>query len=421
MNVLTKKQINVNIIIFTISKTIAALGGNVYAFGMGLYILSLTGSASNFAIGLICSVVPRILFGSIAGVWADRFSKKKIIISAQIIQAITLSTFFIIGLSSEISLLLIYGTTIILSICSTFSSITFTSSIPSLVSEEKIQKATSLNQSAVSFAMIGAPILGGFLYSFLTINTFILANAITYLLSATLDGALKFSKKISDDESLMEENNFWSDIKSGFSYIKSNSFLFKILIPVGLLVNFFGVSLQVGLPYIVVERLELTSYQFGIIEGSMAIGMLVMSIILSTKKENKNPLNNMKVGLLALSILFGLLTVPLIWDISSIIVFIYYVSLQLSFGLIVVFLNTPLYVLMQKIISGEYRGRVFGIVETLANVITPVGMIIYGFLFDYLNPSWILVTSALAILLIALLKLKSSSTNRVSTKISEVS
>ncbi|MGC4378897.1 MFS transporter [Fictibacillus sp. Mic-4] len=323
------------------------------------------------------------------------------------------------GSSLEISLPLIYGTTAILSVCSTFSSITFSSSIPNLVNEGQIQKATSLNQSAISLATIGAPIIGGLLYGVLSIQTFIAINAVAYLFSAALDSFLKFEKPdLGDNLNSEQTRNIWVEIKEGFTYVQSNYILYKVILPVGLWVNFFGVSMQVGLPYIVVQRLKLTSYQFGLIEASLAIGMLLMSIFLSTREETRKPLITMRISLIILSFLLGMMAIPLLLPASSSFNFVYYLGLLLAFGLTIVFLNTPLYVLVQKTTPEQYRGRVLGLVETVANVIAPISMIFYGFLFDYLNPVWILLASGLVLFLITIYKMRVSKIQKSSSEIS---
>ena len=68
---------------FTISKIISTLGANVLAFGISLYILKMTGSATSFAMNMVCSILPRVLLASIVGLMADRYSKKMIILLSQ--------------------------------------------------------------------------------------------------------------------------------------------------------------------------------------------------------------------------------------------------------------------------------------------------------------------------------------------------
>ncbi|MBU8909445.1 MFS transporter, partial [Desertibacillus haloalkaliphilus] len=113
---------------------------------------------------LICSILPRAILAPFAGAITDRYSKKTIVICAQIATTLTIVGLLIVTLTSGLSLLSIYVTTVILSLASTFSGIAFTSSITGLIDKERIQKAMSLNQMSISFAAVGSPAIGGILY-----------------------------------------------------------------------------------------------------------------------------------------------------------------------------------------------------------------------------------------------------------------
>src|SRR3954453_10469117 len=68
---------------FTVSKLIASFGAQVYTFAISFYILQLTGSATSFAMNLICSILPRTIAAPFAGYAADRWPKKTIVLTAQ--------------------------------------------------------------------------------------------------------------------------------------------------------------------------------------------------------------------------------------------------------------------------------------------------------------------------------------------------
>lgn len=142
---------------FTISKLISSFGAQVYAFAISFYILQLTGSATSFALNLICSILPSLLIAPFAGYVADNYSRKMIVIAAQIATTLAIGGLLVVSLTSELSLVAIYITTCILSLTSTFSGVTFTSSITGLVDGARIQKAMSMNQMSISFAAIGSP------------------------------------------------------------------------------------------------------------------------------------------------------------------------------------------------------------------------------------------------------------------------
>lgn len=154
--VLKLKKATYHLWTFTISKLISSFGAQVYAFAISFYILQVTGSASSFAMNLICSLLPRTLIAPFAGYAADNYSRKTIVITAQIATTLAIGGLLIVSLTSELSLIAIYVTTVVISITSTFSGVTFSSSVTGLVDEGRIQKAMSLNQMAISFAAIGS-------------------------------------------------------------------------------------------------------------------------------------------------------------------------------------------------------------------------------------------------------------------------
>ena len=68
---------------FLISKLMGSLGAGVYAFGMSMFILSVTGSSLSFATNILLSILPRTLIAPIAGVIGDRVPRKLLVIGGQ--------------------------------------------------------------------------------------------------------------------------------------------------------------------------------------------------------------------------------------------------------------------------------------------------------------------------------------------------
>ncbi len=69
-----------------------------------------------------------------------------------------------------------------------------------------------------------------------------------------------------------------------------------------------------------------------------------------------------------------------------------------GFGVTMIIVNTPMQVMMQKMIDDDYKGRVFSILETMAMALMPLGVVIYGFLYDIFPAQWILIISSLLLI-----------------------
>ncbi|WP_339253440.1 MFS transporter [Sporosarcina sp. FSL W8-0480] len=381
---------------FTISKLISSFGAQVYAFAISFYILQLTGSATSFATNLICNILPRTLMAPFAGYVADRYSRKTIVITAQIATTLAIGGLLAVSITSGISLLAIYMTTVILSLTSTFSGVTFSSSITGLVDEARIQRAMSLNQMSISFAAIASPAVGGLLYGYVTLPVFLImymtASAIAVLLESTMNFKL-FAKRKEVVKGEKKESMLQS-MKAGLSYLKLQPIIMAI-IWVSLVINFLFGAFMVGYSFILIEKMKMAPQHFGFTEGAFAVGMLLMSIFLSVRKEVKYPMLVAKRGILTMGMIMAGIGLPLFFDMPYTVMFAYYATLMFTFGVTQIIVNTPMMVMMQKMINDDFKGRVFSILETMAMALMPLGMVIYGFLYDILPAQWILLVSSL--------------------------
>ncbi|ALC87662.1 MULTISPECIES: MFS transporter [Bacillaceae] len=402
--VLKLKRATYHLWTFTISKIISTFGAQVYSFAISFYILQLTGSASSFAMNLICSILPRTLVAPFAGYVADNYSRKMIVIVAQIATTIAIGGLLIVSLTAGLSLLAIYTTTVILSITSLFSGVTFSSSITGLVDEARIQKAMSLNQISISFAAIGSPAVGGLLYGTVTMPVFLVmymaASIIAVLLESTMNFNL-FAKRKEVVEGEVKESMLQS-MKAGFNYLMKHSIL-KTMVVISLFINFLFGAYQVGYSFILIEKLKINAQHFGFTEGAFAIGMLIMSIYFTSRKELKYPFLVSKWSIVVMGVLMGGVALPLLFDMSYNWLVGFYILLMFGFGISMIVTNTPIQVMMQKMIEDDYKGRVFSIIETCAMALMPLGMVLFGFLYDVLPAEGILIVSSLVLILVVLL------------------
>lgn len=393
------KKATYHLYTFMISKLISSFGAQVYTFAISFYILQMTGSATSFATNLICSILPRTILAPFAGAITDRYSKKAIVIGAQIATTLTIGGLLVFTLASGLSLGAIYVTTSILSITSMFSGIAFTSSITALIDKDRIQKAMSLNQMSISFAAIGSPAIGGLLYGTVSMPVFLITYMTASTIAVILESTMNFKLFAIPKKDIVgdQKESIWQSIKLGVGYLKLQPIILTMLW-IGLMVNFLFGAFEVGYSYILIEKLKMESQHFGFTQGSFSIGMLLMSIYFSIRKEVKYPLLVSKRGILALGAIIGAVSVPLLTSMTYHLMFGYYLLLMFCFGALIIVVNTPLQVMLQKTIDDEYKGRVFSIIETMSMALIPLGMVLYGFLYDKFPGQWILLLSALLLI-----------------------
>ncbi|WP_317851411.1 MFS transporter [Neobacillus bataviensis] len=407
---------------FTISKLISSFGAQIYSFAVSFYILQLTGSATSFAANLICNILPRTLAAPFAGYMTDKFSRKKIAIAAQIATTLAIAGLLTVTVTSGLSLIAVYTTSCILSLTSMFSGVAFTSSITGLVDKDRIQKAMSLNQMSISFAAIASPAVGGFLYGAVSMLVFLItymsASSIAILLESTMNFTLFANRK--DEVKGESKESMWQSMKAGIHYLKQHSLIVTI-IWMALLINFLFGAYEVGYSFILIEKLKMASRNFGFTQGAFAIGMLVLSVYFSVRKEVKFPFRLAKRAFIGMGIIMGGAAVPILIPMSGITVFVYYLVIMFTLGTMMIIVNTPIQVMLQKQIEDDFKGRVFSIVETMAMALMPLGMVLYGFLYDIFPAQWILLLSACLFLVVILILARPSVVRRAHPELNEVS
>ncbi|KGR78796.1 MFS transporter [Ureibacillus manganicus] len=401
------KKATYHLYTFLISKMISSLGANVYSFGMSMFILSITGSAFSFAANLIFSILPRTILSPIAGIIVDRFSRKAIVLTGQAGTALIITGLLVYSLIFGLSIPAIYVTTVFYSICSTFTGIAFTASVANLVDEDRIQKAMSFNQLSLSIAGIGGPIVGGMLFGFLSIELFLVINIVAYVIAFLLESTMNFRLYSKEQGQEQKQESMISSFKEGFAYLKTKQVISSLLW-VLLLLNMFFTSVNVGIQFILVEKLKMEYTLIGFVEAGAAIGMLVFSIYFAARSNVKFPLLFSKRSILGMSALVSVIAIPLVVSFSSGVNFVYFFMVMFLFGSLGVLTNTPIGVLLQKEVDENYRGRIFGILEMMAMGMMPLGTLIFGVLYDLVPAQYILIVSSITLIMIVLVFLRRS-------------
>ncbi len=168
------------------AQIISLLGSGVTTVGLALFAYQLTGGVSATAVignALTLRILAFLLFSQPAGVIADRVSKKRILIAADVVRFALLAFFPFIT-----SVWQIYVLIFAINAVTAFFTPTFESSIPEIVGGELYVKALSLSRVATDVEAVAAPALAGLLV-LLGLRWVFWFDAFTYLVSASLVAA----------------------------------------------------------------------------------------------------------------------------------------------------------------------------------------------------------------------------------------
>ncbi|PEE14542.1 MFS transporter [Bacillus cereus] len=394
-----------NICLYSIAKTISIFGSSIYSFALGLYVLQITGSALNFAITLILGTIPMIVMNPFAGVVADKVDKKKLVVCMDLLSGCLLITVYILSSNYGLNLFIIYTTTFLMTVFTTFFGIGLEAAKPNIVSKERLMSINSISKIIDSVSLILGPMLGGIVFVVFDIKIFIIINGISFILSGISILFIHF--KLFDfninEECSKRRINFIKDIKEGFSYLIEKESLkntFRILISL----NFFlGFAVTVPLPYIINTVLNLSSKQLGIIQGTFPVGMIIGAILvkkITDRFSYSYLLKKLSSMLAVFMIISGIPVLFKSFEVNDFVYVITYCVVMFFLGLIIALIDIPLIYFMQKEIPDKYRGRVLSIGLSLGKMMLPIAMALSGLLLNYIPAYTIPIVGGIVFLIL---------------------
>jgi MFS transporter, NRE family, putaive nickel resistance protein len=169
------------------AQVVSLLGSGVTTVGLALFAYQLTGGTSATAVignALTLRILAFLLFSQPAGVIADRASRKKILISADLLRFGLLALFPFITAVWQI-----YALIFVINAVTAFFTPTFEASVPEVAGNEQYVRALSYSRVAVDVEAVAGPAVAGLLVALLGVRWVFWFDAFTYLVSALLVAA----------------------------------------------------------------------------------------------------------------------------------------------------------------------------------------------------------------------------------------
>jgi MFS family permease len=162
-------------------QSLSFVGDGLRLLSVPLLAYHLTHSALSTGAALICEVAPFSLFALVGGSLADRLDRRKLMIGCDAVRFAVMSFFAIAYAVHILTLPMIYGGLVIISICAAGFLGGQSSSIPYLLGRKQSTKAIAMLLAAESTSNLVTPAIGGALFAYLGPLPALTINALTYL------------------------------------------------------------------------------------------------------------------------------------------------------------------------------------------------------------------------------------------------
>lgn len=383
------------IALFLASQTISLFGSSLVQYAIIWHITLASKSGSAMTLAIVAGFIPTFLISPFAGVWADRYDRKRLIMLADGLIALTtlgIAVYYLAGNEGLWPLMVAsaargLGTGIQMPAVNAF--------LPQLVPPEALTRINAVNGSVQSLMMIVSPMVSGALLSLAPLSALFFVDVVT---AAIAIGMLLFFLDVPPHEKAAAESRpgYLEDMKAGFAYIAGHGYVRSFFV-------FSAVFMFMATPVAFLSPLQVTRtfgsdvWRLTAIELAFFIGMTLGGALMGSWGGLRNRVRTMALA----SIIIGVATVAL----GLIPLFWLYLGLMGIAGVSMPMFNVPSTVLLQEKVEPAMHGRVFGVLGMISSVMMPMGMLVFGPLADVVRIEWLLVGTGAAMALQAFMLL----------------
>ncbi len=353
---------------------ISKLGSSVYLVAVILFIKELTGSPGALGIFQFIAYLPIVLLTPLGGMCADSAFKKRIIIGSDITRGIVMIALGLLALQENLSFSILLIGTFVVSSCTALFLPSAHALFPEIVPADRLRNLNSVKSTSLIGANFAGTSLGGAAFVVFGPAALFIANGFSFALSAVPEAFIRYKdpspgRTLSAFQVLQIIKQQFREVRS---YIRTSPGLGPLLLTYSF-VNSLYPPVILALPFLLEEYYGFGPRVFGVALALLlaggGTGALLYGFLPPKARYNSS---------LLLAALGGLsLLLALLWPIRTALYLWFALPASgAAIGVVHQIITTSLY----RLITPSARGKVFGIMESMASFSVPLAYAAAGFL-----------------------------------------
>jgi len=378
-----------NVAIFLATQAISLFGSALVQLAIAWHITLSTQSGSMMAITVLCGFLPTFLISPLAGVWADRYDRRLLIVIADSVIALcTLALAIVWHLGYE-AVWLLFVASAIRALGGGIQMPAVNALVPQFVPQEHLSRVNAINGTIQSTMTLLSPMVSALLLTIASLPVIFLVDVVTAAVAvAILLSYLRVPPRAPADAA--RAPGYFGDLREGVAYIRRHGFLkafflFSCLIHALIGPQAFLAPLQVARTY--GEEV----WRLSAIEVAFSLGMVLGGLLVAWWGGFRNKLHSMVVANLAFGVggvIYGLAPA-----------FVIYVGTMVIVGLVFPLYNTAAITMLQQRVEDAFLGRIFGVNTMIFSSLMPLSMLAYGPLADVVSVEALMLVTGVLIAL----------------------
>jgi MFS family permease len=364
------------------------LGDSLHYIALMWFAFDAGGPLGVVAVRLADSI-PALVFGLHGGLAADRFSRKRLMVSADLVRGIVLVPVAAAGLAGSLPLWGLVVAAFLLETATSYFAPAYGATVPSLVDRANVQQANALVQGTAQTLSIGGWAVAAALLAFIPVSVFFAVNAASFFVSAALIARIRHAG--AHDPHAPQPR-----IREGLAAIRPHPVLAASVIALGVAVTITAGTWIGGIPTLVRDGLHHGAGGFSIVMVGYAAGSITSGVFLARVPIRRKA----RASLLAWTMyLPGYALVALAHSLPVAVAGAFFAATGQSSSLVLI--NSA----AQEDVPDSVLGRVLGLISLTHRGAHATGILLISPLFAFVGARMIFGASAIVVPLVGLVAL----------------
>jgi MFS family permease len=265
--------------------TVSLAGDGIYTVAIAVAVLQVGGTAASLAAMAVANLVPRVVFGLLGGVLADRLNRRGVVAVCDLVRLVVVGALGLLLLAGSPPLWALLALVAPLGAASGAAAPAFSSLVPDLVPEDELVAANGLLGSVSPMAqMVLGPVLGGVLAAY-DVGLALLVDAATFGVSALCVLLLRpLAEHVRRQRPLP-----WAHFREGLGYVRRTPWLATNLLA-GLVITFAVSGSITMLPFLVSRGYHAPVASFGYLIAVGGVAATVAAVVAGSRPAPRRPL-----------------------------------------------------------------------------------------------------------------------------------
>ncbi len=355
-----------------ITQTFSLIGSRMTSFALGIYVFKETGAVTPLALVALFSFLPQVVVAGFAGVLADRWDRRYVMMLSDAGQAIGTVILLVALLTGTFQVWMLYVVTFIQAIFGVFQSPAFTASVTMLIPDDQRDRANAIQQLTSPAAGVVAPIFAGVLYAAVGLIGVIAIDLFTFAVAVIVVLLIRIPRPAQTEVGREMQGSILSESVAGLRFLWKWRTLFWLTFQIALVNFLFAGTYILFTPYLLARTGSEATY--GTLMGISSFGAIAGGVIIGIWGGTKPRIHTIMGGIIVSAIflaLTGIAQTPILLGIALLL-------LELPSPMV----NAVAMSLLQAKVAPDVQGRVFAALGQMAMVLIPVAYLVVGPLAD---------------------------------------